>query len=155
MKKRIRRSARIVLRQADGRFLLFKFSYAEGVLAGRSYWALPGGGLEDCETPEEGAVRELREETGVSVSDTGPVRFESEYGMTLMCGEDVVQHDFYFVVPVAEAPALSRDGFTEEERETLVEARWWTVGEMAASSDGFMPENLGETILGAFASETS
>ena len=31
---------------------------------GRTGWTLPGGGLEDYETAEEAAVREIREETG-------------------------------------------------------------------------------------------
>lgn len=33
----------------------------------RPTWALPGGGVELHETPEEGAVRELAEETGYAV----------------------------------------------------------------------------------------
>ena len=31
---------------------------------GRTYWTLPGGGVEKDETFEEAAVREMREETG-------------------------------------------------------------------------------------------
>jgi len=33
------------------------------------YWDLPGGGLELGEDPEEGAVREVMEETGIEVKN--------------------------------------------------------------------------------------
>ena len=45
--------------------------------AQREYWTLPGGGVEPGETPEQAAVREVREETGI---EAAPVRFLFEEG---------------------------------------------------------------------------
>ena len=49
--------AACVLFDAEGRVLLVRHTY------GRLNWELPGGGSEPGESPDETAIRELREET--------------------------------------------------------------------------------------------
>ncbi|MGD2156717.1 MAG: NUDIX hydrolase [Anaerolineales bacterium] len=34
---------------------------------GRSYWVIPGGGMDGCETEEECVIREMKEETNLDV----------------------------------------------------------------------------------------
>jgi ADP-ribose pyrophosphatase YjhB (NUDIX family) len=58
MTRRTRLQA-IVLR--ENRILMTKISQE-----GQAWWCLPGGGLEEGETPAEGALRELQEECNVS-----------------------------------------------------------------------------------------
>jgi 8-oxo-dGTP diphosphatase len=48
----------------DGRILLCRI--APGSWSGGGSWTLPGGGLEFAESPREGALRELTEETGLT-----------------------------------------------------------------------------------------
>lgn len=53
--------AQVVLLDAD-RILLARHQRRGG-----SYWVLPGGAVEPGETPEEAAVREVLEETGLQI----------------------------------------------------------------------------------------
>ncbi|MER5544895.1 NUDIX domain-containing protein [Streptomyces sp. NPDC001118] len=51
-------SAAAVLRDGEGRFLIVKPGYKPG-------WNLPGGGVDEGETPAQAARRELLEELGI------------------------------------------------------------------------------------------
>jgi len=51
----------------DGDILLLRRAGEPGKDNFVGHWALPGGGVDDGETPEQGAVRENREEMGVDV----------------------------------------------------------------------------------------
>lgn len=46
---------------------------------GQEYYTLPGGGIDAGETPEQAIIRELEEETGVTVT-LGPLVFTEEPG---------------------------------------------------------------------------
>jgi hypothetical protein len=59
--QRRRPSARLLITDPAGRVLLFRFVYQRGALAGQSYWATPGGAVEEGETFAQAAVRELQE----------------------------------------------------------------------------------------------
>lgn len=147
--KRVRKGSRIVLLRPDRTFLLLHFAYDRGALAGTDYWGLPGGGHEAGETPAAAAVRELYEETGVRVDDVGPALAETEYEFRLESGEDVLQHDWYFLVRAPAEVTLGRDGLTALEADTLVEARWWSLEALRGGGERIVPGDMAD-ILGAF-----
>ena len=139
---RKRAAARIIVIDPDNRLLLFRFAFTRGALAGRTNWALPGGGIEPGETPEQAAIRELREETGIVVSDVGTSIGERSYKMRLPDGEVIAGHETYFVVRAAAASEINRDGWTRLETEIIAEHRWWSVTELRTTSETVYPVNL-------------
>lgn len=74
----------------DGRFLLVR-----NVAEERSWWSLPGGGMEPGETLGDAAVREVREETGLEVRLTGLAFFgerlhDNQYSVVAYFSADVI-----------------------------------------------------------------
>ena len=56
-----RMGAGAVIRDTDGRVLIVKPTY-------KATWELPGGAVEDDESPKGACIRELREELGISIA---------------------------------------------------------------------------------------
>jgi 8-oxo-dGTP pyrophosphatase MutT (NUDIX family) len=142
---RKRRSARLLIATPQRRVLLFRFVHQTGALAGKVHWATPGGGVEEGETFEEAAIRELREETGIHTAQVaGPVG-QREVLLQLPDGERVLAVEQYFVAQTG-TEFISRDGWTAQEREVMAEHRWWSLDELRSTTEIVYPESLIEML---------
>ena len=63
MNKRI--NSRAIVFEDDNVILLFRHKIVDGII--KEYYAIPGGGVEENETLEEAAIRELKEELSIEI----------------------------------------------------------------------------------------
>ena len=138
---RPRPSARLLIVDPLDRVLLFRFVFKQGALAGADYWATPGGGVEAGETFEQAAVRELWEETGYTIDEVGPIVLHRSFPMMWSDGIETMVDERYFHIRVAHSE-LSREGWTDHERNIMVEHRWWTRDALRSTTDPVYPEDL-------------
>jgi 8-oxo-dGTP diphosphatase len=145
---RRRPSARLLILDPQDRLLLFRYVFRDGALAGDDYWGTPGGGLEAGETFEHAAIRELREETGITVPRVDPHIAQSEFVMRTPSGEDVISQERYFLVATT-TTVLSRGEWTAEEANVIAEHKWWTRDEIANAQVQIWPDNILEMLARA------
>jgi 8-oxo-dGTP pyrophosphatase MutT (NUDIX family) len=139
-----RRAARVLLVDGPGRILLFRGS--DPGRPGSRYWFTVGGGLDDEESSTAGAVRELREETGLALAPEAlgqPVWHETtEFPFE---GRWYHQEQDFYLVRV-DSWTVSSAGFDVVERRSIDGHRWWSVAELEATSERFYPRELPELL---------
>jgi 8-oxo-dGTP pyrophosphatase MutT (NUDIX family) len=139
MDRRRREAARIILIDEAGRTLLFRGLDPTDPEAG-SWWFTPGGGREGDESHEQTARREVFEETGLEITDmSGPV-FGREFDIDFV-GEPIHQVEMYFVAHVTAFEPHSA-GWTDLERSSFIDHRWWSAEDIDASTEKIYPVNL-------------
>jgi 8-oxo-dGTP pyrophosphatase MutT (NUDIX family) len=97
------------------------------------HWVTIGGAVEPGESLEEGALRELREETGIVVSPLAlspPVHIGTqEFSWD---GRDYTSHSTFFAIALDRDVEVVLDGLAHAEVGNLTEAAWWFPDALAA-----------------------
>lgn len=136
-----RRAARVLLVDDDGRILLQHCCDPAAPDAG-SWWNTTGGGIDDGETPEQAAVRELAEETGLRVGagELGPVVHQRltrfDFG-----GASYAQNEDYFLLRTTAFEAVPT-AHSDLELVAVLGMRWWTLDELRSTGERVYPEEL-------------
>lgn len=102
----------------EGRVLLVK----RGVAPSKGLWAVPGGALELGETLQQGAEREILEETGVTIRAREPV-----YAFDFFERDQDRRMRFHFVIVDVAADYIQGD---VKGADDAVEARWLSPEEL-------------------------
>ncbi|MFF4486908.1 GNAT family N-acetyltransferase [Streptomyces sp. NPDC001544] len=136
-----RAAARVAVVDPEGSVFLFRYDNPEV----GAHWALPGGGLEPGETSREGALRELREETGWTDLEPGPLLCTWEHDFTRF-HTHIRQHDDIYVARGPRRDPVGPDLAAEHARDGILTWRWWTREELADPDEPVWPPDLGRLL---------
>src|SRR6187551_1917350 len=144
-----RKAARLIVINPENRVLLFYIDEPKIVRpsVGKSeiFWCTPGGGVDPGETFEEAAVRELKEETGITGVALGPCVATAGPTPFVLNGKLFDCIDRFYLVRISNVE-ISFDGMYDYELETTLDHRWWSVDELRATTDRIAPDRVADLV---------
>jgi ADP-ribose pyrophosphatase YjhB (NUDIX family) len=132
----------------DESVLLFRFKHKFGPLAGQVFWATPGGALEEGESFEAAARRELFEEVGIHRNDVGAQIAQRTATFRAPTGEMIEADERFFLIR-ADNDVVSDYNWTELEREVMGEHRWWNQTDLRTAAEQVWPEDIEDMLIDA------
>lgn len=144
-----RRVSRIILLDEDDQFLMLK-THSPNLMVPHTRWITPGGGVEDDETHQDGAIRELFEETGLQISSIDKPIWSLAGQSVFNDGHVQTTYSEFFVVRTTHFVPVT-DNWMENEFVDISAVRWWSIAELIDSGEPFSPEPLEQLINQAIA----
>ena len=118
------RSVAIVVR--DGKILMERVFYF-----GREFYTVPGGGIEDGETPEQAVLRELKEECGLDGVIVRPLAVQYKGGGS-------AEYSFEVAIPEEQEPITGYDPEETGDDPPLKEVLWMSLDEISEKDRAFL-----------------
>lgn len=139
---RVRHAARALILSPDDEVLLIRLAMPWG-----RFWLLPGGGLEDGETHEEGLGRELMEEVGRDDLVTGPEIWRRVIHYSVD-GARWEQHERMWLIRTEVFEPHARNMPGDAEQDWFEAFAWCDLDAIAALPERTGPRNLHALLAG-------
>jgi 8-oxo-dGTP pyrophosphatase MutT (NUDIX family) len=139
-----RRTARLVILDPADRVLLIQYRAQRAVdplrPGLRAFWFTPGGGIEPGESAEQAALREMREEVGLTGLPLGP-EIATRAALVDLFQRIRFCRERYFLVRAPDARFDTRD-LQATDADEVLDVRWWPVATLGQLGAPLLPRLL-------------